>query len=299
MANLRDLKGRISSVKSIKQITNAMKMVAASKLRKSQEAVLNARPYADQVDRMLRILQKKNNYTPHPLLIPINPSGKELIIIVTADKGLCGSFNSNIIRFAQKYLSNNPDCDLIFLGRKGYDYFRKHSAYRLVNDKTEVENKKGDIISFFTGLSDISSLLDLHDIREEIIEFYNTGKYSKVIVIFNEFKSAIQQNLVYKQIIPIVPYEGDEVSMLDYVYEPDEMTIIEELGNRYVNVQLWHILLESTAAEQGARMTAMDNATDNAEDLIDDLSLLYNRERQAQITTQIIEVASGAEAINN
>ena len=285
MANLRDLKGRISSVKSIKQITNAMKMVAASKLRKNQEAVLKARPYANHVDQMLRILQKKNNYTPHPLLIPINPKGKELLIIVTADKGLCGSFNSNIIRFSQKYLLTQPNTELILLGRKGFDFFRKHT--------------KHTIVSSYSGLSDINSLLELHEIRKDIIDLYNSGVYSKVSVIFNEFKSAIQQNLVKKQIIPIVPYEGAEVSMLDYVYEPDEMTIIEELGKRYVNVQLWRILLESSAAEQGARMTAMDSATGNAEDLIDDLSLLYNRERQAQITTQIIEVASGAEAINN
>ena len=285
MANLRDLKSRIYSIKNIKQITNAMKMVAAAKLRKTQDAVLNARPYAEHVDRMLRTLQKKNNYTPHPLLIPVNPEGKELLIIVTADKGLCGSFNSSIIRFSQKYLSKNQDCDLLFLGRKGYDFFRKHS--------------KHNILSSYTGLSDISSLLELREIKNEIIDLYNTNNYCKVFVIYNEFKSAIQQNLVHKQLIPVVPYDSTEISMTDYIYEPDEMSIIEELGNKYVNVQLWRILLESTAAEQGARMTAMDNATNNAEELIEELSLVYNRERQAQITTQIIEVASGAEAINN
>lgn len=285
MANLRDLKGRITSIKNTKQITNAMKMVAAAKLRKTQDAVYNARPYADHVDRMLRILQKKNNYTPHPLLIPINPKGKELLIIVTADRGLCGSFNSSIIRFSQKYLDENPNCDLIFLGKKAYDVFRKMNKFKILNHHS--------------GLSDITGIADLKEIKQEIIDFYNTGDYAKVFVIYNEFKSAIQQNLIHKQIIPVVPYESDEVSMVDYIYEPDEMSIIEELGNRYVNVELWRILLESNAAEQGARMTAMDNATTNAGELIEELSLVYNRERQSQITTQIIEVASGAEAINN
>ena len=285
MANLRDLKSRISSVKNIKQITNAMKMVAAAKLRKTQEAVLNARPYALQVDKMLRVLQLKNNYTPHPLLIPSNPNGKELLIVVTADKGLCGSFNSNIVRFSLKYLNENPNCDLIFLGKRGYDYFRKHTNH--------------NIISGYTGLSEISSISALKDIKNEILNLYASGVYGKVFVIFNEFKSAIQQTLVHKQIIPVVPYEDGDVSLTDFVYEPDQMTIVEELGARYINVQLWRIILESSAAEQGARMTAMDNATNNAEELINDLSLIYNRERQAQITTQIIEVASGAEAINH
>ena len=284
MANLRDLKGRIGSIKNIKQITNAMKMVAAAKLRKTQEAVLNARPYAKEVDRMLRVLQLKNNYTPHPLLIPLNPKGKELLVIVTSDKGLCGSFNSNIVRFSLKYLKENPDCDLIFLGKRGYDYFRKHTDY--------------NIISGYVGLSDASSLSELKDIKKQILDLYASGTYGKVFVIYNEFKSAIQQTLVHKQIIPVVPYDDGDVPLTDFIYEPDQMSIVEELGNRYINVQMWRIVLESSAAEQGARMTAMDNATNNAEELIEELSLIYNRERQAQITTQIIEVASGAEAIN-
>lgn len=285
MANLRDLKSRITSIKNTKQITNAMKMVAAAKLRKTQDAVYNARPYADHIDRMLRILQKKNNYTPHPLLIPINPQGKELLIIITADRGLCGSFNSSILRFAHKYLDENPNCDLILIGRKAYDHFKKDKKYK--------------ILKYYTGLSDIKNVSDLTEIREEIISLYNTAEYAKVFVIYNEFKSAIQQNLVHKQIIPVVPFESEDVSMVDYIYEPDEMTIIEELGTRAVSVDLWRIMLESNAAEQGARMTAMDNATTNAGELIEELSLVYNRERQSQITTQIIEVASGAEAINN
>jgi F-type H+-transporting ATPase subunit gamma len=285
MANLREMKGRIGSIRNIKQITNAMKMVAAARLRKSQEAVNNARPYSDHIDRMLRILQKKNNYTHHPLLNSINPDGKQLIIIVTSDRGLCGSFNSNIVKFALKYLNENPNCELIFMGKKGYDYFRKLGRFK--------------IKSVYTNLADITSVHALRHIKLELLEMYNSGEYSKVFTIYNEFKSAIQQNLVLKQMIPVLPYESEEVSRDDYEYEPDAPSIIEELGRKYVNVNLWRIVLESNAAEQGARMTAMDNATTNANELIEELSLIYNRERQSQITTQIIEIASGAEAIHS
>ena len=284
MANLRDLKSRIGTVKNIKQITNAMKMVAAAKLRKTQEAVVAARPYAKNIDNMLRILLKKNRWNKHPLLTTINPEGKELLIVVTADKGLCGSFNSNIIRFTNRYLENNPNCDLIFYGKKGYDFYRRKEIYNILNNHD--------------GLSEISSFHDIYKLKQEILDLYYTKKYAKVFVIYNEFHSAIHQELVHKQILPVVPCE-EEVSIIDYIYEPNEDAIIDELGNRYLNVGLWITILESTAAEQGARMTAMDNATTNAEDLIEDLSLIYNRERQAQITTQIIEVASGAEAINS
>ena len=285
MANLRDLKGRISTVKNIKQITNAMKMVAAAKLRKSQDAVVKARPYAKHVEVMFKVVLAKNKNTTNPILKSINPAGKELLVIVTGDKGLCGSFNSSIIRFSTRYLEQNPNCDLIFFGRKGYDFFRRKEKY--------------NIVAHFENMSEISSVLDLHDQREEILKLYLSGDYAKVFVIYNEFTSAIQQNLVHKQLLPVVPEASDDIAKFDYIYEPDENTIIEDLGLRYLGVSLWILFLESNAAEQGARMTAMDNATTNAEELIDDLSLVYNRERQSQITTQIIEVASGAQAINN
>lgn len=285
MANLRDLKGRISTVKNIKQITNAMKMVAAAKLRKTQDAVLTARPYAKHVEQMLKVLLAKNKETTNPILKSINPDGKTLLVIVTGDKGLCGSYNSSIIRFSTRYLEENPDCDLVMFGRKGYDYFRRKDKY--------------NIIAHFDNMTEVASVPDLQDEKEEILDLYLSGKYSKVIAIYNEFTSAIQQNLVHKQLLPVIPEAGEDVAKFDFIYEPDENTIIEDLGQRYLGVDLWIICLESNAAEQGARMTAMDNATTNAEDLISDLSLLYNRERQSQITTQIIEVASGAEATSS
>jgi F-type H+-transporting ATPase subunit gamma len=171
------------------------------------------------------------------------------------------------------------------MGKRGYDYFRKLAKFK--------------IKSVYTNLADVASVHALRHIKQELLDLYNSGEYSKVFVIYNEFKSAIQQNLVRKQMIPVLPYESDDISRDDYEYEPDANAIIEELGRKYVNVNLWRIVLESNAAEQGARMTAMDNATTNANELIEELSLIYNRERQSQITTQIIEIASGAEAIHS
>ncbi len=283
MANLRDLRNRITSIKNTKQITNAMKMVSASRLRKAQDTVVRARPYSDYVDLMLRILQKKNVTNPHPMLISPNKDGRILLIVVTGDRGLCGSFNSTIIRYANQYIRENSQVDLVCIGRKAYDTYKKRSNLK--------------IVAHFGSITEIKDISDLKQIRNEVINLFFSMEYQKVDVIYNEFKSAIQQNLTCKQIMPIIPTESDEVSTIDFLYEPNETEIIEELGTRYVSVELWRILLESNAAEQGSRMTAMDNATNNATDLIEQLSLLYNRERQAQITTEIIEVASGAEAI--
>ncbi len=283
MANLRDLRTRINSIKNTKQITNAMKMVAAAKLRKSQDAVVKSRPYSDYVDKMLRLLQKKNNTNPHPMLISPNKNGKVLLLIVTGDRGLCGSFNSSITRYANHYIKDNPNVsfDVFCIGRKGYDSFKR----------------KVTVMNHFSGIGENVSFDVIDPIRESLLQVYSSGDYARVEVIFNEFKSAIQQDLVCKQLLPVVPSETEDISMVDFIYEPDENSLIEELCIKYINVELWRVLLESNAAEQGARMTAMDNATNNASDLINQLSLQYNRERQAQITTEIIEVASGAEAI--
>ncbi len=282
MANLREIKTRIESIKSTKQITNAMKMVAASKLRKTQDNIINARPYADHVNNMLRTLKNKNISTDHPLLAEVTGKGKTVYIVVTSDRGLCGSFNTHIIKKAIIHLEKNPDADLICIGKKGYDYFRKHST-----------NVTENYINLFNEMDFSIST----EVAEKILSLFLDENYDKIDVIYNEFKSAIQQDIIVKQLLPIVPIESDEISKLDYVYEPDEETIIYELGKKYIHVDIWRIMLESSAAEQGARMTAMDSATENAAELIDKLVLHYNRARQAAITTEIIEIASGAEAI--
>ncbi len=282
MANLREIKTRIESVKSTKQITNAMKMVAASKLRKAQDNIINARPYADHINDMLRTLKNKNISSDNPLLDEISGKGKTAYVVVTSDRGLCGSFNTHIIKEATINLKENPDADLICIGKKGYDYFRKHST-----------NVTEHYINLFNEMDFSVSA----DVAEKLLNLFLDENYDQINVIYNEFKSAIQQDIVVKQLLPIIPVESEESSKLDFVYEPDEDTIIYELGRKYIHVDIWRIMLESSAAEQGARMTAMDSATENAIELIDKLTLNYNRARQAAITTEIIEISSGAEAI--
>ena len=282
MANIKEIKTRIESVKNTKQITNAMKMVAAANLRKAQDRIIKARPYANHVNDMLRTLKYKNSSNTHPLLEDAEETGKTALVVVTSDRGLCGSFNSQIIKKALEYIKENPDADIICIGKKGYDFIKKRS------DK---------IIKPYLNLFNEMNFSISKDVAQQIIDLFLDQDYNKIEVLYNEFKSAIQQNIIIKQLLPIIPIESEDMSKLDYLYEPDEDTIIEELGRKYVNVDVWRIMLESSAAEQGARMTAMDSATDNAAELIDTLTLTYNRARQAAITTEIIEIASGAEAI--
>lgn len=281
MATLKEIKLRIESVKNTKQITNAMKMVAASKLRRAQENILQARPYADYINDMLKTLKLKNTTTSHPLLTDISGEGKTALIIVTSDRGLCGSFNSQIIRKAQAHIKKHFNVDIICIGKKGYDFFKTHSK-KVIDSYINLFNEMDFSIS--------------KDVAEKILNLYLQEDYIRIDVLYNEFKSAIQQDIIVKQLLPIIPIESENVSKLDFLYEPDEDTIIEELGRKYIHVDIWRIMLESSAAEQGARMTAMDSATDNAADMIDNLTLFYNRARQAVITKEIIEIASGAEA---
>ncbi len=282
MATLKEIKLRIESVKNTKQITNAMKMVAASKLRRAQENILQARPYADYINDMLKTLKLKNITTSHPLLTDISGEGKTALIIVTSDRGLCGSFNSQIIRETQSYIKKHSNVDIICIGKKGFDFFKKHSK-KVIDSYINLFNEMDFSVS--------------KDVAEKILTLYLQEDYIKIDVLYNEFKSAIQQDIIVKQLLPIIPIESEDISKLDFLYEPDEDTIIEELGRKYIHVDIWRIMLESSAAEQGARMTAMDSATDNAADMIDNLTLFYNRARQSVITKEIIEIASGAEAI--
>ena len=282
--NVRDIKNRIESIRSTRQITNAMKMVAAAKLRKAQDKIIKARPYADHVSEMIKRIKSNNRETQHPLITEIETTGKQAVVIVTADRGLCGSFNTSIIRQAVEYTMANTNVDLICIGKKGYDFFKKDSE-RIIKNYTGLFNE----MDFSISVEIANFLLNL---------FLDNG-YNRIDVLYNEFKSAIQHEIITKQIFPIQPEGQDKKNYLDFLYEPDENTIIEILGKKYIAVEIWRILLESSAAEQGARMTAMDSATDNATELIEQLTLQYNRARQAGITTEIIEIASGAEAINN
>ncbi len=281
MGNLKAIKNRIEGVKSTRQITNAMKMVAASKLRKSQEAIEAARPYANLVGGMLECVKKKNSQSIHPFFLN-KQTGKSALVVVTSDRGLCGSFNSEIVKRVKAHLAENENVDVICVGKNG----------------TVALKKVCEVYSDFTGLFNSMDFSVAKDITEIVLDLYLNKEYEKVDVIYNKFVSAIQQDIIFKGLFPIEPSNEEGLSLTDFLYEPDEDAIVEELGRKFISVEIWRILLESSAAEQAARMTAMDNATENASEIIDSLSLKYNRERQAAITGEIIDIVGGAEAIN-
>ena len=287
MPSLRDIKRRIQSVKNTQQITKAMKLVAASKLRKAQQAILVARPYAIKVMDVLNHLAARCNLDLHPLLEQREGS-KILYLIITSDKGLCGGFNSGVIRRALKEMANHAESDvsLVVAGKKGRDIFK---------------NKPQKTIQNFLEWTKDFDYLKAAGIGDLVADEFVQKKVDKVYVIYNEFKSVMQQDVVVEQLLPVVP-ENMEVDkndghVVDYVYEPDEESILDDLLKRYMSVQIFRAFLESSASEHGARMTAMDNATRNAGDMIGNLSLTYNKARQAYITKELIEIVNGAEAL--
>ncbi len=289
MATLRDIKRRIKSVQSTQQITNAMKMVAAAKLRRAQENVINARPYAHEIYNMFSHLVTVDDLSDNPYL-QTRKVGNVAVVIVTADRGLCGAFNANLIKEAARYIGEDLKekgltPHLICVGNKGFEFFRKRD-YNVVFKKT----------GFFSNLS----YQAVPEIANHVIDGYLSGKYDKVIIIYNEFKSIIQQKIVLEQFLPIPVQKNDKkgnLSQVNYIFEPDQKYIINYLIPKHLKAQIWRMLLESNAAELGAKMTAMDNATTNAKELIRTLQLKYNKERQAAITTEILEIVSGANAL--
>jgi F-type H+-transporting ATPase subunit gamma len=284
LATLRDIRRRIGSVKNTKQITRAMKVVAASRLRRSQERIFNARPYANQMMALLESLAARLEQQQHPLLAR-RPERKILLVVVTADRGLCGAFNANLLRTAQSYIRERgaEKVSLVTVGRKGRDYFRRRS----VNITTEYVN-------IFRQL-EFSHAKELAD---KIIDLYTSEKVDAVDLVYNEFKSMMVQNVKVERYLPVEPQVATEGEFqADYIYEQPPAEILKTLLPRYVEVQVFRALLESQAAEYAARMTAMDAATNNADELIEALRLKLNRLRQAGITKEIIEVVSGAQAL--
>lgn len=291
MATLRDIKRRIVGVKSTQQITKAMKMVAAARLRRAQENIINARPYAKKIGGVLSHLMSIEKNIVHPLLTEREVKNVALIVI-TFDRGLCGSFNTNIIRQAEDMLkgelselNNQGKVQLYCIGKKGNDYFSKRNF-----------NVVGSYPGVFSALKfDLASSL----MKELTTKFIN-NEIDKVVVIYNEFRSVIQQKTTVEQLLPIKPFENttEELSKsTEYIYEPDKVGIIKSLLPKHLNAQIWRMLLESNAAALGAQMTAMDMATENAKELIRSLQLTFNKVRQASITTEILEIVSGANAL--
>jgi F-type H+-transporting ATPase subunit gamma len=284
MSTLRDIKRRITSVKNTEQITKAMKMVAASRLRRAQDAILASRPYAHKMLEVLSSLALRTNPQAHPLLATREPEKVDLLV-VTSDRGLCGAFNSNIIRRAERFMAEHPDWEftLHLVGRKANDYFKRRNY--------EIRKVSLNI------LSDIS-FSHAVAIGNDMVENYLGEEFDQVYMVYNEFKSAIQQTVIVEQLLPIKPMDiTEDVSAVEYSFEPSEEVLLEELLPRHINTQVYRVFLESVASEHGARMTAMEAASRNAEEMIDKLTILYNRTRQAAITTELIEVVSGKEAM--
>ena len=283
MPALIDIRRRIRSVKNTQQITKAMKMVSAAKLRRAQEAMLAARPYARKMLEVLGSLAARARPETHPLL-QAREGGRALLVVVTADKGLCGGFNANIIRAATRFLEDRRghDLQLELVGRKGRDFFKRRSwAVR------------AEHVGVFQALQYATA----QTLARELSEAYQAGRCDAVFLVYNEFKSVIQQRVAVEQLLPIPRLELPETRPeLDYLYEPVPQAIFDALLPKHVEVQIWRALLESAAAEHGARMTAMDAATNNADEMIDRLTLYMNKVRQAAITKEIIEVVSGAGA---
>ncbi len=283
MANLKHIRKRISTVDSIRQVTRAMKLVAAAKLRRAQQNMEQARPYAYRINGVLKRLLPDIDRGLHPLL-GVRSAEQKAFIVITSDRGLCGSFNTNILKRAQTIIDDygKDRSKLICIGRKGRDFFTKRD-YNVLESHTE----------FWRDLEFQHAI----DIGSSITSRYLDGEYDDVRIISNEFKNVAQQEIVDFHYLPLVLDEDEDIPFTDFLFEPSKDEIVKSLIPRHLNVQMWRFLLESNAAEQAARMTAMDNATENAGELISKLTLEFNKARQAAITTEILEVVSGAEAL--
>ncbi len=287
MPSLIDLRRRIRAVKSTQQITKAMKMIAASRLKRAQDRVVSARPFAQRMLKVLNGLVTRVEQDAHPLLrIPQQGSGRPLLIVITADRGLCGSFNSNVIKAAGQFILNETpgrDVALGLIGRKGRDFFRRRGF-----------DVRYEAIGIFQKLA----FGDAADIADAAIEDFTSGSASSVYLVYNEFKSVMSQRIVVERLLPIPRLESDAAAgpKVDYLYEPTPEEIFRSLLPRHVQVQVYRALLESNAAFFAAQMTAMDAATRNSADMLENLTLYMNKVRQAAITREIIEVVSGAAA---
>jgi F-type H+-transporting ATPase subunit gamma len=286
MAKTRDLKRRIRSIRNTMQLTRAMKMVSAAQRRRAQERIFSARPYARQLDAVLQSLASRANPELHPLL-EVRPEERIELIVVTSDRGLCGSFNTNILKTGVAFLREQEGKALVLqaVGRKGRDFFRRR--------RWTIRREWADVLrSVEFSLA--------HEIGEEVSARYTAGEVDAVYLVYNEFKSAVAQRPVVERLLPISKAEveeGPKITIEDYIYEPDPQSLFLRLLPHHVDMQIYRGLLESQAAEHAARMWAMCAATTRAGELIDQLTLKLNRMRQASITTEIIEVVSGAEAL--
>jgi F-type H+-transporting ATPase subunit gamma len=286
MPSLIDLRRRIRAVKSTQQITKAMKMIAASRLRRAQERVISARPFAQRMLKVLNGLVSRVDQDTHPLLrVTAPPGSRPLLIVITADRGLCGSFNSNIIKAAGQFIvkeGQQHEIALGLIGRKGRDFFRRRGF---------------DVRYEAAGIFQRLSFGDAVSLADAAIEEFTSGRASSVYLVYNEFKSVMSQRIVVERLLPIPRLDGEDAGpKTEYMYEPSPAEIFKDLLPRHVQVQVYRALLESNAAFFAAQMTAMDAATRNSAEMLENLTLYMNKVRQAAITREIIEVVSGAAA---
>jgi F-type H+-transporting ATPase subunit gamma len=282
MASQRDIRRRIGAVKNIKQITRAMQFVAASKLKRAQDSTLAARPYADMIDEVLADLATVLGGEDHPLLAE-REGGKRLIVLITTDRGLAGPLNTNTIRFAAREITQYPgDLTVVTVGRKGRDSMRRAGV---------------PLEAHFAGFGDRPSFADVIPLARLITDDFLEGKVGRVDLIYSRFVTTLTQRPELYQMLPIQPSEDTEgIPGNQFIFEPDAATVLQQLLPRYVATRLFQAVLESKASEESSRMVAMKNATENAEELIEDLTLSYNKVRQSNITREMIEIASGANA---
>lgn len=286
MANLKEIRNRITSIKSTMQITSAMKMVSAAKLKKAQDAITAMRPYSSKLTELLQSLSATLDSDAGGVYSTEREVNKVLLVSITSNRGLCGGFNSSVIKETVKTINekyNNTTVDLLTIGKKGNDILSK--------EYTVVENRN-DIFDDLT-------FENVAEVAEKLMNLFVDGSYDKIEIIYNRFKNAATQIVQVEQFLPIQPVEGESNANSDYIFEPSKEEIILELIPKSLKTQLYKAIRDSFAAEHGARMTAMHKATDNAKELRDDLLLTYNKARQAAITNEILEIVGGAEALNN
>lgn len=284
MANLKEIRNRIASVSSTMQITSAMKMVSAAKLKKAQDAITAMRPYSDKLTELIQNLSGSINVdTPNPYT-QVRPVKKVLLVAITSNRGLCGGFNSSIIKGIQQYITehSNEDVQLLTLGKKGNDILSKNNTLF------------GNNNTIFDGLTYANAA----GIAQEFMDAFADQQFDAVKVVYNRFKNAATQIVTTETLLPVVATEQSSSSGGDYIFEPTQEAIVNELLPKSIKMQLFKALRDSFASEHGARMTAMHKATDNATEMRDQLKLTYNKARQAAITNEILEIVAGAEALN-
>jgi F-type H+-transporting ATPase subunit gamma len=292
METMRDIKRRISSVKNTKKITRAMKMVAAAKLQNSQKYARDAKPFFTKTRKILSDVYKFSGIKDEHPLLKKSEGDKKLLIVISGDRGLCGAYNAKVIEEAENFMNEHPETEIYALGAKARDYFKRRDY---------------DFIKEYEQIDDYPSFYFARQLTDEIIEIFKGTKFHQINVVYTHFESALTQQV---KNITLLPIDSDEIDKelsdkgekaseehVDYIYEPSAKEILDLLLPKYVNNTMYSILLESKASEFGSRMTAMDNATENANEMIDDLTLEYNRARQASITKEITEIVGGAEAL--